>query len=76
VYLNIQQVADLISVDPKTISRWSRSDPTMPVIRRGKIVRFRADLLQDWLDQQLPRAARARAQRTRSTQDSQLSASA
>jgi excisionase family DNA binding protein len=75
-WLSVQQVADLIGVDAKTVARWSRSDVSMPVLRRGRVVRFRADLLNNWLEAQLPRAARARAQRTQSAPDSQLSKSA
>jgi len=70
-WLDVQQVANLLGVDPKTITRWSRSDPTMPVLRRGRVVRFRADLLDSWLESQLPRAARAKVKRTESTPTSQ-----
>lgn len=57
-YLTVREVAALLAVDEKTVTRWSRSDPTMPVLRRGRVVRFPQDALRRWLDGQLPRAAR------------------
>jgi excisionase family DNA binding protein len=65
-WLNVRQVAQLLGVDEKTVTRWSRSDPSMPVLRRGRIVRFNRAGLSAWLEQQLPRKARASAQHTSS----------
>jgi len=65
-WLNVRQVAELLGVDEKTVTRWSRSDPSMPVLRRGRIVRFNRARLSAWLEQQIPRKARASAQHTSS----------
>jgi excisionase family DNA binding protein len=61
-YLTPQQVADLLQIDEKTISRWSLQDPTMPVFRRGRVVRFQRERLMAWLERQEPRSARRAAQ--------------
>ena len=67
-YLTALQLADLLQVDEKTILRWSLQDATMPVLRRGRVVRFPRERLLAWLECQEPRAARrsAQAQRTSS----------
>ena len=60
LYLTIEQAAQLVSVDPKTLSRWSREDVSLPVLRRGRVVRLpKADFL-NWLEKQTrrPRAPR------------------
>ena len=72
-YMTVREVAEMLHVDEKTVSRWSRSDPSMPVLRRGKIVRFPREALMRWLDAQVPRAAR---KHTNSAPQGQLSASA
>ena len=61
-YLTPQQVADLLQIDEKTVSRWSLQDPTMPVFRRGRVVRFPLERLLAWLERQEPRSARRAAQ--------------
>jgi excisionase family DNA binding protein len=65
-YLTTSQVADMLGVDQRTIERWASSDPSMPVLRRGRVVRFPRIRLEAWLEAQLPRASR-KAQHTRST---------
>jgi excisionase family DNA binding protein len=65
-YLTTSQVADLIGVDQRTVERWASSDPTMPVLRRGRVVRYPRARLEAWLDAQLPRASR-KSQHTPST---------
>ena len=57
-YLTAQQVADLLQVDEKTVQRWSLQDASMPVLRRGRVVRFPRERLLVWLERQEPRAAR------------------
>ena len=57
-YLTARQVADLLQVDEKTVQRWSLQDASMPVLRRGRVVRFPRDRLFVWLERQEPRAAR------------------
>ena len=58
VYLTAPQVADLLQVDEKTVLRWSLQDASMPVLRRGRVVRFPRERLLVWLERQEPRAAR------------------
>jgi excisionase family DNA binding protein len=48
-YLTTTQVADLLSVDRSTISRWAATDPTMPVVRVHGVVRFERRALEAWL---------------------------
>jgi excisionase family DNA binding protein len=61
-YLTPQQVAEMLQVDLKTISRWSLEDASMPVLRRGRVVRFPRERLMAWLERQEPRRS-AQAQR-------------
>ena len=58
VYLTAPQVADLLQVDEKTVLRWSLQDASMPVLRRGRVVRFPRERLLVWLERQEPRAPR------------------
>jgi excisionase family DNA binding protein len=58
IYLTARQVADLVRVAEKTVLRWSLQDASMPVLRRGRVVRFRRERLLVWLERQEPRAAR------------------
>jgi excisionase family DNA binding protein len=60
-YLTALQVADLVQVDEKTVLRWSLQDGTMPVLRRGRVVRFPRERLLAWLERQEPRGARRSA---------------
>jgi excisionase family DNA binding protein len=62
VYLTALQVAELIQVDEKTVLRWSLQDASMPVLRRGRVVRFPRERLLTWLERQEPRGARRSAQ--------------
>jgi excisionase family DNA binding protein len=62
VYLTALQVAELLQVDEKTVLRWSLQDPSMPVLRRGRVVRFPRERLLAWLERQEPRSARRSAQ--------------
>ena len=57
-YLTALQVAELVQVDEKTVLRWSLHDASMPVLRRGRVVRFPRERLLLWLERQEPRAAR------------------
>ena len=57
-YLTALQVAELLQVDEKTVLRWSLQDPTMPVLRRGRVIRFPRERLLAWLERQEPRGAR------------------
>ena len=62
-FLTARQVADHLGVDEKTVTRWSLEDPSMPVLRRRRVVRFHRDRLMAWLERQEPRGARRAAQR-------------
>jgi excisionase family DNA binding protein len=56
-YLSASQVAELVQVDEKTVLRWSLEDASMPVLRRGRVVRFPRERLLTWLERQEPRAS-------------------
>ena len=62
VYLTALQVAALLQVDEKTVLRWSLEDASMPVLRRGRVVRFPRERLLAWLERQEPRGVRRSAQ--------------
>ncbi len=64
-YLTPVQVAELLQVDTKTVSRWSLEDGSMPVLRRGRVVRFPRERLLAWLERQEPRSARRITQGSR-----------
>ena len=49
VYLTPAQVADLLQVSEKTVSRWSLQDASMPTLRIGRVVRFEREALMSWL---------------------------
>ena len=49
VYLTPAEVAELLKVSPKTVSRWALADPSMPVTRLGRTVRFEVEALERWL---------------------------
>jgi len=56
-YLTPAQAAELLQVSEKTISRWSLEDASMPVLRRGRVVRFERGRLLAWLQRQEPRSS-------------------
>jgi len=62
LFITIERAAELVSVDPKTIGRWSREDVTFPVLRRGRVVRVHRERYLAWLERQMPRRAARRAQ--------------
>jgi excisionase family DNA binding protein len=68
VYLTAAQVAEVVQVDQKTILRWSLEDASMPVLRRGRVVRFPRERLLTWLERQEPRAS-AHRRRKAATDD-------
>ena len=51
-YLTAVDVATLLQLDEKTVLRWSLEDTTMPVLRRGRVVRFPRARLFVWLQRQ------------------------
>jgi excisionase family DNA binding protein len=62
LFITIEEAAELVGVDPKTIGRWSREDATFPVLRRGRVVRVHRERYLAWLERQMPRRAARRAQ--------------
>ena len=57
VFLTPSQVAEMLQVSEKTVSRWSLEDASMPVLRRGRVVRFECERLLAWLARKRPRSA-------------------
>jgi len=58
VYLTPADVAELLRISEKTVSRWALEDPSMPVLRRGRVVRFERERLLAWLQRQEPRGSK------------------
>jgi excisionase family DNA binding protein len=57
VYMSAAQVAEMLAVSVKTVSRWALEDASMPVLRRGRVVRFPRERLLAWLARQEPRGS-------------------
>ena len=51
-YLTPKDVAQLLQISEKTVSRWHSEDASMPRIKRGKVVRFPREALMAWLARQ------------------------
>lgn len=50
-YLTPAQVAEMLQVSQKTVSRWGLQDASMPCIRLpGRVVRFEEGALLRWLE--------------------------
>jgi len=62
-YVTPAQLAAMLQVNVKTVCRWALEDPTMPVLRRGHILRFHYGRLLAWLERQEPRGTRRARQR-------------
>jgi excisionase family DNA binding protein len=60
VYYTPLEVAALLQVSTKSVYRWSTSDPTMPVLRIGGIVRFPRLRFEAWLRTREQGTGRAR----------------
>jgi excisionase family DNA binding protein len=71
-YLTPAQVAELLQVSEKTVSRWHLEDASMPCIKRGKVVRFPRAALMEWLARQ----DRSRRQKNHSSVTQQRSPAA
>jgi excisionase family DNA binding protein len=54
-YLTAVEVAELLRVSPKTVSRWSLEDSSMPATRIGRTVRFEREALLAWVRRHQPR---------------------
>jgi excisionase family DNA binding protein len=59
-YLTPAQVAELLQVSEKTVSRWSLQDASMPTVRIGRVVRFEREALLAWLRRRQPRGSAQR----------------
>lgn len=62
LYLTLEEAAGLVGIDVKTLGRWTREDATLPVFRRGRVVRLHRARFLAWLDRQLPRRGASKAQ--------------
>ena len=49
VYLTADQVGELLQASPKSVYRWAKQDPSMPMLRIGATVRFPRERLLAWL---------------------------
>lgn len=54
-YLTSEDIADLLQVSTKTVSRWALEDSTMPATKIGRVVRFERAALMRWLQRHQPR---------------------
>ena len=57
-YLSAAEVAEYLGVDKSTVHRWAVSDPSMPALRIGKVLRFHPDSLAKWLEANTQRSRR------------------
>ena len=72
-YLTPQEVAGWLRCSLKTVYRTAESDPTIPVLRLGKLVRFPRERLERWLaTREQGIAGRARRLRTPSPPRAQV----
>jgi len=62
LFITIEEAAELVCVDAKTVGRWSREDATFPVLRRGRVVRVHRERYLAWLERQMPRRVARKAQ--------------
>jgi len=54
-YLTAADIANLLQVSTKTVSRWALEDSTMPAMKIGRVVRFERAALMRWLQRHQPR---------------------
>ena len=64
VYLTLEEAAELVNVDQKTVARWSREDHTFPVFRRGRVVRVPRERFLAWLERQTRQRGARKPQET------------
>ena len=62
VYLTVQQVAEMLAVNQRSLLRWAAQDASMPASRFGRVIRFERAALLRWLERKKPRNARQIAQ--------------
>ncbi len=63
VYFTVEDVAEMLRVSTKTVTRWAAADPTLPVLRIGNVTRFPAARLDRWLRNRESGPGRARRSR-------------
>jgi excisionase family DNA binding protein len=54
-YFTAADIADLLQVSTKTVSRWALEDSTMPATKIGRVVRFERSALMRWRQRHQPR---------------------
>ncbi|MBI2526751.1 MAG: helix-turn-helix domain-containing protein [Candidatus Rokubacteria bacterium] len=59
-YLTAEEVGQMLQVSGKSVYRWLKDDPTMPVLKIGGTVRFPRERLERWLRDREQGAARRR----------------
>ena len=57
-YLSATEVAEYLQVNRSTVHRMAASDPSMPALRIGKVLRFHPDSLAKWLEAHTQRSRR------------------
>lgn len=60
-YLTVDQVANMLQVSTKSVSRWVSHDPSMPALRIGRTLRFERARLLAWLRSKTQGFGRPRA---------------
>jgi excisionase family DNA binding protein len=60
-YLTVDQVAEMLRVNRRTIIRWAAGAPTMPVLRMRRVVRFPRERLLRWRGNREQGRGRSRA---------------
>jgi len=48
-YLTAAQIAELLQVSEKSVYRWAAGDPTFPMLKIRRTVRFRRERVIRWL---------------------------
>ena len=62
MYLTVRQVAELLQVSTRTVQRLVESEPTLPVLKLGGVLRFPRARLERWLRDREAGAPRTRSQ--------------
>ena len=48
---DVKKLAAVLGVHPKTVYRWTESDPPrIPHLRLGRLIRFEASVIRQWLE--------------------------
>jgi excisionase family DNA binding protein len=60
-YLTAEEFGALVKCSPKSIYRLAKSDPTLPALRLGKLLRFPRKGLERWLASRTQGSGRPRS---------------